>query len=133
MFCAMLGSLFTVLTILLIVQYSRTMHCSDNTGKGRLKRDSFDNHYSKALRELVLDNVLISKTARQQNQLFESVQSEGFQTSNRIEYNPIYGVGYLPARKNAADGMKRPASAGSSHTLQYGAGICYNKYLPYVS
>jgi hypothetical protein len=133
MFCAMLGSLFTVLTILLIVQYSCAMHCSDNPDKGRLKRESFDNLYSKALRELVLDNILISKTASQQNQLFERVQSERFQASNREGYIPVYAVGYLPARKYAADEIGRPAFVGSSHNLQYGAGISNNKYLPYVS
>jgi hypothetical protein len=102
MFCAMLGSLFTVLTILLIVQSFRAVQCSDSPGKGRLKRASFDNYYSKADRELILDNVLISKTARQQNRLFERVQYEGFHVPNRGVYDPVYGVGYLPATKNAA-------------------------------
>ena len=133
MFCAMLGSLFTVLTILLIVQSSRAVHCFDNSGKGRLKRDSFENHYSKALRELVLDNVLISKTARQQNQLFERVHSERFQSVNGEGYNPVNGVGYLPERKNFVVGMRRPATSGSSHAVQYGAGIYNNKCLPHIS
>ena len=127
MFCAMLGSLFTVLTILLIVQSSRAVQYSDNPGKGRLKKASFDNCYSKAVRELVLDNVLISKTAWQQNRLFEHVQYEGFHVSNREVYNPAYGVGCLSASKNAAYVMAHPALAGSSNLLDYRVGISNNR------
>ena len=85
------------------------MQCCDSPGKGRLKRASFDNYYSKADRELTLDNVLISKMARQQNRLFERVQYEGFHVSNQEVYNPAYGVGNFASSKNTADGMVRPA------------------------
>jgi hypothetical protein len=133
MFCAMLGSLFTVLTILLIVQSSRLELYSCNPGKGRSKKASFDNCYSKAVRELVLDNVLISKTARQQNRLFENVQCERFHNPNREGYNPVCEAGRESAGKNSADRMIHTALTGNSHVLHNGVGINSNKYLPYFS
>jgi hypothetical protein len=99
MFCAMIGSLFTVLTIHLIVQYACAVHCPVNSGTSGWKKVSFDSLYSKAVRDLVLDDVLISPKAKQQNLLFKQIQSDGKYPAIREEYKPMYRAVSLPLTK----------------------------------
>ncbi len=131
-FCAMLGSLFSIMTILLIAQAARAGRCDHNQHRSRQKSNSFRYHYSKAIRELVLDNVLISQTARQQKELMEDFHREGSKTSDWDGRNSVHGVNSQMISNNDYYGVGRPVSICRTLTVPSGPGVGKDRYLQYM-